>query len=385
MSKRKIETMLPINSDRILPPAALAQMAQAIKASGAVDYVHVWDQLMGWWPPGMWNPQNAPLAAMIPDLDASGDAAAVAAYAAASAPGLGLTISPDAIRKGPAELLQTMLTLANMGEGRAILQLGAGEIKQMAPFGWKRNEGLKRFEDHLRFQHEFWKTDGEITMTGNFWNFDRAWIGAARQNRPRVFALGGGPKLIDMATRYADGFATMVPNVLQDPPRFAEFVAKTRAQVAGHGRDPDKFDFAPWTFTLIHDDPKVIDRALENPMMRWMVAIYGRLNNNDWLEYGVEPAFDLDWHYAMKLIPNRYTDPQEVNRILSRVTDRMCELTFIRGNAAEVAAQIQPYIDAGANVIDLIDVMPLTLDPVDAQAGLMRQLDVCARIKQNNA
>jgi phthiodiolone/phenolphthiodiolone dimycocerosates ketoreductase len=119
--------------------------------------------------------------------------------------------------------------------------------------------------------------------------------------------------------------------------------------------------------------------------MRWMVAFWGRLNNHDWLEYGVEPAFDLDWHYATKLIPNRFTDKAEVDRILSRVTDRMCELTFIRGNAAKVAAQIQQYIDAGANVIDLVDVLPMTLAPADAQAGLARQLDVCARIKKSNA
>lgn len=385
MTKRKIETMLPINADRSCPPAALAQMAQIIKASGAVDYFHVWDQLMGWWPPGMWNPQNAPLAAMIPDLDASGDAAATAAYAAASAPGIGLTISPDAIRKGPAELMQTMLTLANMGEGRAILQLGAGEVKQCAPFGWKRNEGLKRFEDHVRFYDEFWKTDGDITLNGNFWNFDRAWIGAARQNRPRIWALGGGPKLLDLATRYCDGFATSVPGVLPTPQRFGEFVANTRKQVAGHGRDPERFDFCIWLNVLIHDDPKVIDRALDNPLLRWFVAIFGRLNNHDWAECGIEPAFDADWHYAMKLIPNRFTDKEEVNRILRRVTDKMVEESVIRGNVKEVTAQAQGYIDAGANVIDLMDVLPMVLDPADAQAGLMRQLDFCARIKKNNA
>ena len=115
-----------------------------------------------------------------------------------------------------------------------------------------------------------------------------------------------------------------------------------------------------------------------------MVAIFGRLNNHDWAPYGIEPAFDPDWHYSLKLIPNRFTDKKEVDRIISRVTDRMCELTFLRGNAAEVAEQVQAYVEAGANVIDVLDVLPLVLDPADAQAGLGRQLDVCARIKQRN-
>ncbi len=385
MAKRKIETMLPINADRSLPPAVLAQMAQAIKASGVVDHFHIWDQMMGWWPPGLWNPQNAPLAAFVPDLDSTGDPAAVAAYAAASAPGIGLTFSTDAIRRGPAEMMQTMLTLANMGEGQAILQIGAGEIKQTAPFGWKRNEGLRRLEDHFRFYDEFWKANAPVTMAGQFWNFDQAWIGTARQNKPRVWALGGGPKLIEMATRYADGFATMVPNVIPTPEKFAEFVRHTLRAVEANGRDPEAFDFCPWLPVMIHDDREVINRALDNPLMKWMAAFFGRLNNADWAAYGMESPFPVDWHYSLKLIPNRLTDKAYVDEIISRVSRKHVEMTFICGTAAEVANQIQGFIDAGATCVDVIDTLPMMLDPADAQAGLGRQLDVCTRIRQRNA
>ena len=384
MTKRAIETMLPINADRSLPPAALAQMAKAIQASGVVDHFHIWDQMMGWWPPGMWNSGNAPLAAFVPDLDSTGDPAAVAAYAAASAPGLG-PISTDAIRRGPAEMMQTMLTLANMGGGRAILQIGAGEIKQTAPFGWKRNEGLRRIEDHFRYYDAFWKASAPVDMTGHFWTFDQAWIGAARQHRPRVWALGGGPKLVDLATTYCDGFATSVPAVLPTPERFGEFVRNTKRALEAKGRDPEAFDFCPWISAMIHDDPEVIERAMRNPLLRWFAAVFGRLNNNEWATHGMASAFPGDWHYSMKLLPHRLTNQSEVDDILSRVTRKMCEMAFIYGNAAEVAEQIQPYIEAGATCIDVCDVLPLVLDPADAQAGLGRQIDVCARIKQRNA
>ena len=384
-TKRKIEIALPLNADRSLPPAVLAQMAKAVQASGVVDHFHIFDQMMGWWPREMWNTKNSPLAAIVPDLDSYGDPIAIAAYAAGAAPGLGLTISTDGIRKGPAELMQTMLTLANMGEGQAILQLGAGELKQTAPFGWKRNEGLRRFEDHLRFYDAFWKTNEPLTMTGNFWNFDQAWMGVARQNKPRVWALGGGPKLIDMATTYADGFATSVPGVIASPEKFGEFVRNTHQTLKSKGRNPDAFDFCPWALTIIHDDPNVIDRALDNPIVRWMAAIYGRLNNADWSAYGMESAFPIDWHYSTKLVPNRLTDKAYVDDILGRVTRKMTEMSFFFGTPAEVTAQIQPYIDAGATCIDLCDITGMVLDPEGAQASLGRQLDVCARIKANNA
>ena len=86
----------------------------------------------------------------------------------------------------------------------------------------------------------------------------------------------------------------------------------------------------------------------------------------------------------MKLVPYYYTDRAEVDRILGKVTRRMSELGFIYGNAAQVAAQIQPFIDAGATCIDLVELLPLLLDPVDAQTSIGRQLDVCAQIKKNN-
>jgi phthiodiolone/phenolphthiodiolone dimycocerosates ketoreductase len=386
MSGRRIETALPIPMDRGFPPAMLAEVCRAVNSSGAVDFLHVADQLQSWWPPGLWQPHNVAMAAMMPDPDSNADPSAIAGYAAAAAPGVGLTLSTDAIRRGPAEMMQTMLTLAAMGDGRAALQLGAGEIKNCAPYGYVRGEGLRRYEDHLRYYDAYWKSaDGAVTLDGHFWKYKNATIGAARPCRPRIWALGGGPKLIDRAFTYADGFATMVPNVIETPEAFRAFVKQARQELERRGRDPGKFDFVPWIFTLIHEDPDVIRRAFDNPVVKWMVAIFGRFNNHDWAAHGMQPAFAPDYHYAMHLLPNWITDPSEVNDVLARVTHRHCELCFYHGSPQEVAAQIQPIIEAGANVIDLIDIMGLALSLEDAQRQFGRQLEVCARIKSRNA
>ena len=50
----------------------------------------------------------------------------------------------------------------------------------------------------------------------------------------------------------------------------------------------------------------------------------------------------------------------------------------------EVAARIQPIIDAGATHVDIIDTLPLILDSADVRKSRSRQLDVCARIKKAN-
>jgi phthiodiolone/phenolphthiodiolone dimycocerosates ketoreductase len=163
----------------------------------------------------MWAPEYTGLAALLPDVDSFPDPFAMASLHLAATDRLGVTLATDAIRRGPAEVMQSMLTLSSLsGEHRPpILQMGAGQRKQCKPFGWKRTQGLKRFEDQLRFIDAFWSTDGPVNMEGNHWSYSEARIGrGGTQVRPRVWALGGGPRLIDLATTYADGFATSVPS-----------------------------------------------------------------------------------------------------------------------------------------------------------------------------
>lgn len=387
MPKRQIETMITIGSDRSIPRAVLAQSAKRVQESGVVDYLHIWDQMVGWFPPPLWTPENAPLAAIFPDLDSFMDPYAAAAYAAAAAPDMGLTISTDSIRRGPAELQQTMMTLANLGNGKVVVQMGAGELKQTKAFGWKRSEGLKRLEDQMRFHQEFWRENKPADMQGNFWSFDKAWIGKTRSARPKIWALGGGPKLIELSTTYADGFATSAPVVgsASSPEQFASFVKQTKEVLESKGRDPEAFDFCLWPFVMIHEDKDVIERAFDNPLIRWMSAVTGRMNQAEWAAYGIESAFPPDWHYSMKYIPYLYNDRKEIDAILARTTHRMAELSCMHGTVDEVTNEIQAYVDAGATVVDMIDALGWVLDPAGAAASFDCHIEVCRRIKQRNS
>ena len=116
-------TAVPLNTSLYVPPQQFGELARAVHGSGVVDNLFMWDQITNFWPPHLWTMENAPLAAVIPDIDSYGDAFAMGAYALAAAPGAGVAISTDAIRRGPAELNQTMWTLASMAQGRAILQI----------------------------------------------------------------------------------------------------------------------------------------------------------------------------------------------------------------------------------------------------------------------
>jgi phthiodiolone/phenolphthiodiolone dimycocerosates ketoreductase len=380
MTSRAVETSIPIIVDRHFPSAAFGQAASVIAAGGSVDYFQVWDQLTSWYPQGLWTPENTPLATVMPDCDSFTDVWVMAGYAAAHAPTLGVVMSVDSIRRGPAELTQSVLTLADVTGGRAIVQLGAGEIKQARPFGWKRAQGINRLEDFYQIYRRLLDTDGPISYDGHHTTLRDAWIGTARANRPRLWGLGGGPKIIDLATTYADGFCTMCPFGWTTPERVAEEIADIRAQLERKGRDPEAFRFGVWATMLLHEDPNAIDRGLDNKLTRWLTAIAGRMSMADWRTEGIEPPFPDDWHYAMKMLPLSMSKA-EVEDWTSRATREMAEKSFFYGTPAEAAAQLAPYIEAGVDFVGILDMLAFALEPEDAMGAVSRSIEASTQLK----
>ena len=379
----RVETAIAVDVSRHAPLSTFVERAKAFEASGVVDYAHIWDQLTSWWPREMWNVENTPLAEAIPDIDSFPDAFAMAALGAHAAPGLGMCVSGDAIRRGPAELMQTMLTISNLaGERAPILQIGAGELKQCKPFGWKRSQGLSSLEDHFRYIEQFWATDDPVDLAGNRWNFDQAWIGGAKGRRPRVWGLGGGPKMLDLTTSYADGFATIAPSVWTGPDHAGEEIAKLKRVIDAKGRDPEAFDFGIWPLLVLCDEgqDQLIEAALANPLIRWLAAVFGRINQADWDKEGIEPPMPRDWHYAMKLLPIRWT-AEEVLKVTADIPRATIEKSLFIGTPKEVAAKLSAYVDAGVTWVMVLDVLPFVLGLDQVEDASRRCVEVCARLK----
>ena len=377
-----VTTSIPLISDRYTPPAAFAAYAQAAAASGVVDELLVWDQMTNFWPRQLWTPENSPMAALLPEIDSYADAYALSAYVLAAAPNLGITISTDAIRRGPAEVFQTMLTLQNMTSGQITVMMGAGEAKQVTPYGWKRSEGLGRLEDQLQNFRALWDSTAPVNRAGNFWSLKNAWLGGARGARPHLWALGGGPKLLDLATSYSDGIAGIVPSVFPTPESFKAGVDELKKSLADKGRDPEVFGFGLWFMAAVHEDEEVIRKALRGKLLRYMAGIAGRVEMAAWTREGITPPMPEDWHYAVKLRPVEWTDT-EIDEFLDRITDEIVDRSYVQGTPEEVAAEVQTYVDAGATWVSVCDLMPLVLEPEDAQQALGRNIEICRRLKGN--
>ncbi|MCD2194560.1 hypothetical protein LQ327_14400 [Actinomycetospora endophytica] len=113
-----LRTGIGIWSSRYMDPKGSAQYASALQATGQIDQFVLWDQLTSWWPNSLWTPENTVLATQVPDMDSLQDPFATAAFALSGVDDLGFAVCTDALRREPAEMAQTMLTLATATRGR---------------------------------------------------------------------------------------------------------------------------------------------------------------------------------------------------------------------------------------------------------------------------
>lgn len=372
---------LGLNIDRNYSPKLAGVVAQKLEASGVVDQLITWDQTSYCWPPFMWGEEYTALARDVQDNNSFADAFLLAGIAAASTTKLGVGVTTDAIRRGPAELMQTMLTLAKTTEGNpTTLLLGAGEVKCIQPFGWKRTEGLKKLEDCLQIFRKFLTTDGPFDYEGNYWSLDQAWLGDARPFAPKFIAMGGGPKLIEIAARDADGLITAVPLAFSTPEQWAGEVASIKQALERHERDPEKFYFGINAVTMIHENEDVLARACENPLIRFITGIGGRLKQADWASLGQKAVLADDWHYALKYLPNKMTRDQ-ADDIVAGATPEMVRESFLMGSPTEVRKQLEPFIDAGTNYIFFFDQLQWLLGLETGEQTWDYQLEICRQLK----
>lgn len=375
-----VKTSIALWGDRHIPAAAVAEQARAL-AAGGVDGMLIADQFGNFIPPQLWKPEIAPAAAMLADPDSHSDPFALAAYLLAAAPTLDVAVSTDSVRRGPAEVVQAMLTLANMTSGDVTLQVGGGEAKQCLPFGYKRSQGMSRMEDLFRIFHALLDSDGApIDFEGRRWTYTQASIGGAVPRRPRLMGLGGGPMLIDHCTSYADGLTVTCPPVWAGPAEFAKARAEILDAVAAKGRDPEQFEFQIWFPCLIARDTEQLRGTFDNPLIKWLAAVFGRIEPTDWATIGLPSPFPEGWRYYTDLLPHQTAD-SSIDGVLATITDAHVTSGWVCGTPAEVAATINDYVDAGASWVCPMDYLPMVLDPAEAGPAFARSIETTALIK----
>ena len=151
-------------------PAAFLRTSLPLDLSRLDDldsgrYHSIWlpDHMVSFWPDSIWTPEFTDLASVSPSPHRHLDGLAVASAAAVLTHNVPLVSAVvDTVRRHPAMLAQTALTIDHLSRGRFILGLGSGETENTVPYGFDFANPVSRFEEAIKVIKLLWERDGTI-------------------------------------------------------------------------------------------------------------------------------------------------------------------------------------------------------------------------------
>jgi len=173
-------------------------------------YHSIWlpDHMVSFWPDSIWTPEFTDLATASPSPHRHLDAMAVASAAAVMTKNTPLATSVvDTVRRHPAMLAQTAITIDHLSKGRFILGLGSGETENTVPYGFDFSKPVGRFEEALQVIRLLWQSEGPVDFDGKFYKLHHARMDAELYDGrcPPIWIGAGGPRMLEITGRYADG------------------------------------------------------------------------------------------------------------------------------------------------------------------------------------
>ena len=237
-------------------------------------YHSIWlpDHMVSFWPESIWTPEFTDLATTSPSPHRHLDALAVAGAVAVLTKNVPIATSVvDTVRRHPAMLAQTALTLDHLAKGRFILGLGSGETENTVPYGFDFAKSVSRFEEALKVIKLLWESDGPIDFEGQFYHLHHARMDTEpfEGRFPRIWVGCNGPRMLEITGRYADGWW---PAGAWTPEEYASKLKTIRDSAERAGRDPMAIVPANIQTCLIAYDDAELAEILNAPLIKaWVM------------------------------------------------------------------------------------------------------------------
>jgi phthiodiolone/phenolphthiodiolone dimycocerosates ketoreductase len=307
--------------------------------------------MVSFWPDSIWAPEFTDLATVSPSPHRHLDGMAVAAAAAVLTTNVPLVTSVvDTVRRHPAMLAQSALTIDHLAKGRFILGLGSGETENTVPYGFDFAKPVSRFAEALQVIRLLWESEGPVDFEGRFYRLHRARMDTEPYGGcfPRIWIGGSGPRTLDIVGRYADGWW---PTGAWTPEDYAEKLAIVRASAERANRDPMAITPCYLQVCLLGGDDAAIADILDAPLVKsFLLQVSARVLS----EYGFEHPMGDDWRGYQDIDPAVLTR-ERIVEFLDRVEPEMILAVVPHGTPEQVAGTIKTFVDAGLRVPKILD------------------------------
>jgi phthiodiolone/phenolphthiodiolone dimycocerosates ketoreductase len=316
-------------------------------------YHSIWlpDHMVSFWPDSIWTPEFTDLATVSPSPHRHLDGMAVAAAAAVLTKNVPLVTSVvDTVRRHPALLAQSALTIDHLANGRFILGLGSGETENTVPYGFDFTKPVSRFEEALNVIRLLWDADGPVDFEGQFYHLRHARLDTEpyEGKTPRIWIGGSGPRTLELVGRYADGWW---PTGAWTPEDYAEKLAAVRVAAERAGRDPMAITPCFIQVCMIGRDDEELAKILEAPLVKaFLLQVSAELLRH----FGYEHPMGENWRGYQDIEPGVLTRERIVH-FLDHVDPESVLAVVPHGTPKQVAHIISDYVDAGLRVPKILD------------------------------
>jgi phthiodiolone/phenolphthiodiolone dimycocerosates ketoreductase len=335
--------------------APLDPALAGVRASEEAGFDAVWwsDHFLHWFPPAVWTPDLVPMAEVVRSPHAFLDPMAVIAASAVQTERVRLgTAVTDAVRRHPAVLAQTFLTLDHLSHGRAMLGLGVGEAENILPFGFSYERRASRLIEAIEMIRLLWSTIEPVDYEGEFWTLDQAILGAEPygDRPPEIWVAAHRPRVLRATGRLADGWLP----VFTDPGEYGTALATIRGHAADAGRAPEDITAGLFAWIVVDEDHEAAERMLDNLLLR-LVALTAPAE--DYVRAGGEPPVAEGWgllHY----VPTR-VGREEALRLAAAVPEELLRHYYIWGTPDDIVERLRSFREAGLEHVYLCNVTGL--------------------------
>jgi len=316
-------------------------------------YHSIWlpDHMVSFWPDSIWTPEFTDLATVSPSPHRHLDGMAVAAAAAVLTENVPLVTSViDTVRRHPAMLAQSALTIDHLAKGRFVLGLGSGETENTVPYGFDFAKPVSRFEEALEVIRLLWDSDGPVDFDGQFYHLHHARLDTEpyQGKNPEIWIGGSGPRTLEIVGRYADGWW---PTGAWNPDDYAEKLTAVRASAERAGRDPMAITPCYIQVCLIGRDDAALADILDAPLVKaFLLQVSAELLRI----LGYEHPMGEDWRGYQDIDPATLTR-ERIVEFLGRVDPESILAVVPHGTPKQVANAIKNYVDAGLRVPKILD------------------------------
>ena len=265
--------------------------------------------------------------------------------------GVGVT---DLVRRHPAVLAQTALTLDHLSGGRFLLGVGSGESLNLEPVGLDNTRPLARLTEGLAVIRALFDTPEPIDFDGEFTTLREMTLGLRPHGTqpPPVWVAAHRPKGLALAGRTADGW---IPLATQ-PDVYAGMLDQVRGAAREAGRPDDAVTPGLYARVVLADDREAAERIIDDSLLMRFIALTRPAEA--YAARGADHPLGAGAFGLTSFLPTRH-GRDEALALADKVPTDVVRDTVLYGTPDDVTAAVTRFVAAGARHVQLTNMTPL--------------------------